>query len=280
MSYVIINMMKNIGQHHRRSLHPLFRFACILILLIKVVPPACAISVVQAQVKYVDSTSMQGKETKPKSLTFTASTDQRFFFFNDTRTEDNRRVPVSVYGIRAGFLFPPSQHRAALKAGRSASFKAGAGFYFVNQRLDRPGLLPNTSESVTRHLRIATVYYERYLLRRKSFEVSMPIEFGYGHSRYEINDEQAAKYEVARGVFLPLGVGLSAAYQFPVIRWFKPIHWFGLNFLTGYRFILKKDVPESQINYTGLYFSVGPSFFLENLTADVKRWRQKRKSRR
>lgn len=216
---------------------------------------------------------------QPKSLTFTASTDQRFFFFNDTRTEDNRRIPVSVYGIRAGFLFPAHHERTALQKGRAASFKAGAGFYFVNQRLDHPGLLPNTTESITRHLRIATVYYERYLLRRSAFEVSLPIEFGYGHSRYEINSDDADKHEVARGIFLPLGVGVSAAYQFPPVRWFSPIHWFGLNVLAGYRFVLKKDIPESQINYTGLYLSVGPSFFLENLTADVKRWRQKRKKK-
>ncbi len=215
--------------------------------------------------------------TRPKSLTFTASTDQRFFFFNDTRNDENRRMPVSVYGIRAGFLFPSSHHRSAFKGGRTASFKAGAGFYFVNQTLDRPGLLPNTSASVTRHLRIVTGYYERYLLRRKSFEVSMPIELGYGHSRYELNDDSSNEHEVARGIFIPLGVGISSAYQFPNLRWFKPLHWFGFNVLAGYRFILKRDVPESQINYTGFYISVGPSFFLENLTYDIKHWRQRRK---
>ena len=109
------------------------------------------------------------RSTQPKSLTFTASTDQRFFFFRDTRNENNRPVPVSVYGIRAGFLFPARRKRDALQGGRSASFKAGVGFYFINQQLDKPGLLPNTSESVIRRLRYATVYYERYLLRRKAF---------------------------------------------------------------------------------------------------------------
>lgn len=219
------------------------------------------------------------RSSNPNSLTFSASTDQRFFFFNDTRTEDDRRVPVSVYGLRAGFLFPAQRERPALRGGRVASFKAGAGFYFVNQRLDVLGLLPNTSESVTRHLRIATVYYERYLLRRKAFEISMPVELGYGHSRYERNDDQVNKHEVARGIFIPLGVGFSASYQFPPIRWFRPIHWFGVNVLTGYRFVLKKDITDSHINYTGLYISVGPSFFLENLTADIKHWRKKRKKK-
>lgn len=242
-----------------------------------------------AQAQVVDTTAQRSapaspqpdtiQTSRPTSLTFTASTDQRFFFFNDTRTEDNRRIPVNVYGVRAGFIFPAARNRSALKSKRPGSFKAGAGFYFINQRLDQPGLLPNISESITRHLRIGTVFYERYLYRRKAFEVSLPVEIGYGHSRYEITDNGAEKYEVARGVFIPLGVGVSAAYQFPTVRWLRPLHWFGLYFLTGYRFILKKDIPESQINYTGLYFSVGPSFFLENLISDIKYWQQKRKKK-
>lgn len=238
--------------------------------------PEATVEVPAHKVNHTDTTRINS----PKSFTFTASTDQRFFFFSDTRNDNNRRIPVSVYGVRAGFLFPAQHERPNLQGGRSASFKAGVGFSFINQRLDEPGLLPNTSESVTRHLRIATVFYERYLLRRKAFEVSMPIEFGYGHSRYERDDDQTDKHEVARGVFLPLGVGFAAAYQFPTVRWLRPLHWFGLNILTGYRFILKKDIPDSQINYSGFYVSVGPSFFLENLTADVKRWRQKGKKKK
>lgn len=278
LGYIRIGMMKKKNQTLQITLQYVAQAIFTGLFLVIMPCAARANTLWQPLEKSADTTHLQ--TTQPKSLTFTASTDQRFFFFKDTRTEDNRRVPVSVYGIRAGFLFPPKRDRPALQGGRSASFKAGAGFYFLNQHIDRPGLLPNTSESVTRRLRIATVYYERYLLRRKAFEVSMPIELGYGHSRYEVNDDQAGTNEVARGVFLPLGVGVSAAYQFPLVRWLRPLHWFGLNILTGYRFILKRDIPQSQINYTGLYLSVGPSFFLENLTADVKRWRQKRKKSR
>ena len=216
---------------------------------------------------------------RPTSLTFTASTDQRFYFFRDTRNNNGHRMPVSVYGLQAGFLFPSRRPRPALAGGRPASYKMGMGFYFVNQRIDAPGvLLPGASESVTRHLRILTAFYERYLLRRGPFEVSLPVEIGYGHSRYERTG--GTEDELARGVFLPLGLGVSASYQFPNPRWFRPLHWFGFYVLTGYRFILKKDIPESQINYSGFYISVGPSFFLENLTSDLKNWRQKRKNRK
>ncbi|MDB5241153.1 MAG: hypothetical protein JWP57_1778 [Spirosoma sp.] len=227
----------------------------------------------------LSSDSVQTKVAKPKSLTFTGSTDQRFYFFNDTRNDNGRRKPVSVYGIRAGFLFPSRRENSTEAGGMRAAFKAGLGFYFVNQFLNRPGLLPATSEAVTRHLRIATAFFEPYLYRKKSIEISLPIEFGYGHSRYERNSDQAPEVEVARGVFLPAGVGVSASYQFPNLRWFRPFHWFGFNVLGGYRFILKKDVPNSQINYNGLYISVGPSFFLENLTADIKNWRRNRKKK-
>jgi hypothetical protein len=213
----------------------------------------------------------------PKTLTFTASTDQRFFFFKDTRNDNNRRVPVSVYGLRMGFLVPSSRSCSLVDGKRAVAFKVGAGFYFTNQDINRPGLLPNTSESVTRKLRIVMGFCEPYLLQKKAFVLSMPIELGYGHSRYERSGEQAGDYELARGVFVPLGVGVAAAYHFPNPRWFRPLHWFGFNVLTGYRFILKKDVLQSNINYNGLYISVGPSFFLENLTADIKAWRRRRK---
>lgn len=216
----------------------------------------------------------------PSSLTFTASTDQRFFFFNDTRNERDRLTPISVYGVRAGFLFPPRHERAGFKGGRTASFKAGVGFYFLNQDIDQPGLLPDTRASITRRLRYGTVYYERYFLRRKSFEISMPLELGFGTSKYERNDNESDEHILARGNFIPIGVGVTAAYQFPSIRWFTPIHWFGLNMLIGYRYILKKDIPESQINYNGFYISVGPSFFLENMTADIKRWRKRHQQRK
>lgn len=231
----------------------------------------------------VDSAGSLGPTAaRPASLTFTAATDQRFFFFGDTRNEANRRMPTAVYGARVGFLFPTRYPRDSwrFRGGRSVAFKAGVGFYFKNQHINRPGLLPHTSASVTRRLRYAMMFYEPYLLRRGALEVSLPLELGYGRSRYERNDYQAWRPEVARGVFVPVGLGLLTAYQFPYVRWLRPLRWFGLNVLTGYRFVLKRDVPGSRVNYNGCYLSIGPSFFLENLTADVKHWRQQRKKRK
>lgn len=252
-----------------------------------------SLSVVSAQINTSVETPIQSTHSagpspdsarrgvaRPKSLTFTASTDQRFFFFNDTRNAEGRRVPVSVYGMRAGFLFPTRRPRPTNSEGIRAAFKAGVGFYFVNQTLDQPGLLPATRVAVTRHLRVATAFFEPYLFRKKAVEISLPIELGYGHSRYRRTNDKSPASEVARGVFLPAGVGVAASYQFPALRWFRPLHWFGFNVLTGYRFTLKKDIPASQINYSGLYISVGPSFFLENLTADFNYWRKKKRKNR
>lgn len=216
---------------------------------------------------------------RPKSLTFTASTDQRFFFFSDTRNENNRRIPVSVYGVQAGFLSPLRRPRPGLRSGRPVSFKAGGGFFFANQTLNRPGLLPNTSESITRRLRYVTLNFEPFLLRKKTFEVSLPLEVGFGLSRYERTSDEPDKQELDRGYFVPAGAGLAFSYMFPHPRWFRPLRWFGVNLLGGYRITLKRDIPESKINYNGFYVSVGPAFFLENFTADVKAWRKKRKKK-
>ena len=141
-------------------------------------------------------------------------------------------------------------------------------------------MLPNTFEAVTRHLRIGTVFFEPYLYRKKAIEVSVPLEIGYGHSRYNRVSDQSMEGEEARGVFIPAGAGLSLSYQFPALRWFRPLHWTGFNILGGYRFTLKKDVPESQVNYSGFYISIGPSFDLENLTADIAYWRNKRRQKK
>ncbi|ARK12971.1 hypothetical protein [Fibrivirga algicola] len=261
-----------------------------LALLIGMTTASLSTALAQAKISIKEQTGLTAKKDsstgatasvdKPKSLTFSASTDQRFFFFNDTRNDNGRRVPVSVYGVRAGFLFPVRHPERVKPGGMRAAFKTGVGFYFVNQTLDRPGLLPGTSEAVERHLRIVTGYFEPYLYRKKAIEISLPLELGYGHSRYEVASDQSADREVARGIFIPAGVGLSGSYQFPNVRWFRPLHWFGFSLLTGYRFILKRDVPESQVNYSGFYVSVGPSFFLENLTSDINYWRKNRKKKK
>ncbi|AQG79711.1 hypothetical protein AWR27_10450 [Spirosoma montaniterrae] len=222
-----------------------------------------------------DSTPAQ----RPTSLTFSAQTDQRFFYFNDTRNSDDRRVPVNVWGVQAGFLFPLKRPRPGLTNGRPVGFRAGVGFFFTNQTIDQPGLLPNTSESITRRLRYATLNYEPFVFRHKTFEVSLPLEIGYGWSRYEHTHERPNEPELAKGHFIPAGVGVGLSYMFPHPRWFRPLRWFGVNFLAGHRFTLKRDIPASQINYNGWYMSVGPAFFLENFTADYKRWRQKRKKK-
>lgn len=217
------------------------------------------------------------RPARPRSLTLTASTDQRLSFFNDTRNENGRRIPVPVYGLRTGFLFPARHPRRVDGGGRSAAFKAGVGFYFVNQTLSQSGLLPGTSEAIRRRLRMATAFFEPYLFRQKAIQISLPVEVGYGHSRYERKNDQSLENEIARGFFLPAGVGVQALYQFPKLRRLRPFHWFGFSVLTGYRFILKKDIPASQINYSGLYISAGPSFFLDSFTTDYRRWRRTRR---
>ncbi|CCH51318.1 hypothetical protein BN8_00236 [Fibrisoma limi BUZ 3] len=204
---------------------------------------------------------------RPTRATLIAETDQRFFFFSDSRNEANRWVPINVWGARVGMLLP-------------AAYKIGLGVYYANQRISKPGLIPETSASVRRQLRYLTAYYEPYLFRKKLWELSLLTELGWGYSQYERVDNPALEQEIAKGNFMPAGLGVSFSVKLPPIRGFRPIHWFGVNFLSGYRFILKKDIPASQINYNGLYYSIGPAFFLDRFTADFRAWNKQRKERR
>jgi len=204
---------------------------------------------------------------RPTRAALIAETDQRFFYFSDSRNEANRWVPINVWGARVGMLLP-------------AAYKIGVGVYYANQQISKPGLIPETSASVRRQLYYLTAYYEPYLYRKKLWELSLLTELGWGYSQYERIDNPALEQELAKGNFMPAGLGVSFSVKMPTIRGFRPLRWFGVNFLSGYRFILKKDIPASQINYNGLYYSIGPAFFLDRFTADYRAWRNQRKARR
>ena len=212
-----------------------------------------------------DSVRRDERPTRPKLV---VETDQRFTFFNDSRTLQNRLEPINMWGARVGLLMP-------------SNWKFGIGAYYSNQNIRRTDLLDDLDARTRRHMYFLTAYAEPFWTRRKLWEFSTPIELGYGRSRYDlITDENEVWVKsVRRGWFVPLGVGASASVKFPPIGRFKPTRWFGLNFLVGYRFILGGDFPQGRSNYNGAYASVGPIFFLDRFTDDWKHWRKRRKSR-
>jgi len=97
---------------------------------------------------------------------------------------------------------------------------------------------------------------------------------------------RAAHYEPARqerryrSRFIPAGAGRSFSLKLPALRRFRPLPWFGLNFMGGHRYVLDHSFPDDQIGNNGFFYSVSPAFFLDRFTADVKPWQRRRFARK
>jgi len=212
----------------------------------------------RAQEKVVDSVQVKCP-TRPKLV---IETDQRFSCFTDSRSRQGNLRAVNVWGARIGLLFPNN-------------VKTGVGFYYATQLLTQSAMIPDIPMALHRRMVAGTLYLEPYWIRRKLWELSTPVEAGLGRAVYQGADPATQRSQTQRGWFVPFGAGLSVSLKFPELRGLRPLRWFGLNLLSGYRLILKRDFPGSRVNYNGLYFSVGPTFFFDRFTGDFKVWQQR-----
>ena len=61
---------------------------------------------------------------------------------------------------------------------------------------------------------------------------------------------------------------------------FKPLRWFGVNLITGYRYTLHDEMINRQVTLNGLYYSISPAIFLDRIYADYEIWRKKHRPRK
>ncbi len=203
------------------------------------------------------------KNERPKKVRFIAELDQRFFYFKD------RRQPLfsnstNVWGGRAGFLLP-------------SNIKVGAGYYFSNHDVDEPW---DGHQSIRRRFHYGTAYVEPYFYRRKYWELSAPIEVGVGSVTYQFFGEDDSPLRTVRTTIVPLSVGISVSLKSPAFFGFKPLRWFGVNLITGYRYTLYDEAPTQLTTLNGLYYSISPAIFLDRIYADYEVWRKKNRQKK
>lgn len=211
--------------------------------------------------------SVAGKRTiKP-----TAGLDIRFSTLRDHNQES---ANVRIRGLRAGVIVETRK-----------AYKAGLGYYFLNTRTDNLRTQPNnpglacTDCHATRKLDFGTAYFEPFWLRRQYWLASTPLEIGYGRATERYYDTAAEIRQTSRsGGFVPVGLGVSVILKPPAIRHFRPLRWFGLNAVAGYRYVLEgKDLAA---DYDGVFYTVRLAFFLDRFTDDALDWHKARKKRR
>ena len=203
--------------------------------------------------------SQNERSDKPK---FIIELDQRFYYFKDA-TPPLLSNPTNIWGARMGFLLP-------------INVKMGVGYYFTNQHLNEAW---EGYHLHNRRLNYATLYVEPYYFRRKYWELSSPIEVGLGAARYELTNTDTQQPDERRTMAVPLTVGLSVSVKFPSLRGLRPLRWFGINLLTGYRYTLQHNVPTGPSTLNGVYYSISPAVFLDRFYEDFSAWRKSRKRR-
>jgi hypothetical protein len=202
-----------------------------------------------------DSTSLLHHTTIKPTTDF----DQRFSFI--------RNNPVNIWGQRGGILI-------------NDWLKVGVGGYFMNDtriNIKRQGFQGNvTKRYLKQSLLFGTGYVEPFLIRRTYWEISIPVEAGYGKA-------SSSFYRTSNDVFIrsnskdfiPAGAGLSFSFKLPALPNFKPLSWIGINLLAGYRYCLLQNVYKT--DYDGAFWSISGAIFLDRISDDCKAWKRKKK---
>jgi hypothetical protein len=187
---------------------------------------------------------------KIRTINPTTDFDQRFSFIKNSK--------VNIWGQKVGLLV-------------NEKFKVGIGGYFLKDYLKGSKLFNTGTPTfyVKRDLLFGTFYVEPFIFRKSCWELSVPLEMGFGKTilkSYSVIDDKQISKEV--NYFLPTGAGLSLSLKLPEGEHYKPFRWVGINFLVGYRY----DLDEHFFNtdYNGLFWSISGAIFLDRIVNDYK----------
>ncbi len=187
----------------------------------------------------------------------TTDFDQRFSFI--------RSQSVNIWGQRGGILI-------------NDWLKVGVGGYYMDDtRLNSRISSVNTqSQHYSKtSLIFGTAYIEPFLLRKKYWELSVPVEAGYGKASSKVYAETGDVFiRASTRNFVPTGAGLSFSLKPPAIGRFKPTSWIGINFLAGYRYCPLQSVFKT--DYDGAFWSISGALFLDRISDDYREWKMHR----
>jgi len=183
--------------------------------------------------------------------------DQRFSFI--------RSQPVNIWGQRVGVVI-------------NDKFKVGVGGYFLDDVLKSTRVFQDGStQYIKRNLLFGTGYIEPFLFRKKYWEMSIPVELGYGQSTAKFYQTSTDLYiKTSNKNFIPAGTGLSFSVKLPALPHFQATRWIGINFLAGYRYCLFEDIFKT--DYDGWFWSISGAIFLDRVADDYRGWKNKRRN--
>ncbi len=168
----------------------------------------------------------------------------------DNRKSFIRNSPVDIKGFYAGILY-------------KSRYKFGIGYYQVNDEGHANKRVKDKQLITIRDLELyyTTFNFEFLAINRRYIKLGLPIDLGYGFSNVSIYDETKTKLIYhSVGNFTPFSIGSELTI--------KPLRWFGVTGLIGYRKILHHS--ETRIDFDGLFFSYGIAIDVKEIIKDVR----------
>lgn len=175
----------------------------------------------------------------------------------DNRKSFIRNSPVDINGYFAGILY--KRH-----------YRFTIGYYQVENQSKVNKRVLNHQVVNVRDLELyyTTFNFEWFVLNRRYLRLGFPVDLGFGFSNLSIYNENKTKllYHTS-GNFTPISLGTELTI--------KPLRWFGISGLFGYRKILRNT--EENIDFNGLFYSYGLTADIKEIIKDFKLYRLKKR---
>ncbi|MES2701664.1 MAG: hypothetical protein V4649_03445 [Bacteroidota bacterium] len=187
-----------------------------------------------------------------KPVHFLFSFDQRNTFLN---TPEKNFVPFDLRGVKAGLMV-------------NERHKMGIGVYDLrtpDARIRNPA---GPEANIQFRFTYGTLFYEYLLLSNRWWDIGVPLEIGIGN--YSVKSPDTS---------LHLGGAKIRAYPTgaAVAIHFKPLRWFSVNGMGGYRYVMQRDMT---VNLSHWFYAFGISVNTRHIVDDTRYRFKKRKYRR
>ncbi|HWY11433.1 MAG TPA: hypothetical protein VN026_08915 [Bacteroidia bacterium] len=187
---------------------------------------------------------------RPRKVFPLVAIDQRNSFLRTSRTVNS---PVNIWGVKGGVtLF--DRHNI------------GIGGYSIQNSSQRIRQRDGAQIKQNLTFQYLTVFYEYSFIETRWWEIGIPIEAGYGVYKVTGTNVTADQIlPVRKGGVFPMGTALDI--------YFKPTHWFAINIMGGYRYVLNNT---SRLNLNGWFYSVGGAIYIRQIFQDSRYFFKKR----
>lgn len=175
----------------------------------------------------------------------------------DNRNPFEQAAAVRVIGLNLGVVPPGKKYRVGISG---YTLRRNYGEYYATKGRGRGQNPPADLAMLGLSLLYFTPSFTYTLVRRRFFEVNIPLDVGIGRSHYTVTDAQDRLVTDTRGTFVPAEAGVGLLL--------KPTRWVGVSGGVGYRVSLTHESFEDDFN--GWYYCYRLNLFVSTIWADLR----------